>query len=160
MNLKLIDMKRFLLLPAILLLILAGCSSSRNAVSRSGNDTVYDGYSHVPNDANTHSISTLDAERNKNRVYKSIYDMLIGEVAGVRVEMTGSDSANIYIRGRNSINGSSQPLFIVDGSEVNDISYLNPNDVERIDVLKDSSASMYGVRGANGVIVITTKHGR
>ncbi len=155
-----IDMKRFLLLPAVLVLTLAGCSSSRNAVSRSGNNTVYDGYSHVSNDANIHSISTLDEERTKNRVYKSIYDMLVGEVAGVRVEMTGSNSANIYIRGKNSIVGSSQPLFVVDGSEVTDISYLNPNDVERIDVLKDASASMYGVRGANGVIVITTKHGR
>lgn len=86
--------------------------------------------------------------------------MLIGEVAGVRVDMTGNNSANIYIRGKNSISGSSQPLFIVDGSEVSDISYLNPNDVDRIDVLKDASAAIYGVRGANGVIVITTKRGR
>lgn len=153
-------MKRFLLLPIVLVLILSGCAGSRNATTVSGNETVYDGYSHTPKESNTNSIATVKNGEKSKRNYETIYDMLIGEVAGVRVDMTGNNSANIYIRGKNSINGSSQPLFIVDGSEVSDISYLNPNDVDRIDVLKDASASIYGVRGANGVIIITTKHGR
>ena len=155
-----IDMKRFLLLPFVSVLLLAGCAASKNAASGSGNETVFDGYTHQPKESNTTSISTIENGKRNKRNYETIYDMLIGEVAGVRVDMTGNNSANIYIRGKNSISGSSQPLFIVDGSEVSDISYLNPNDVDRIDVLKDASAAIYGVRGANGVIVITTKRGR
>lgn len=153
-------MKRLLTLPIVLVLVLAGCSSARNAASNTGNETVYDGYTHVSKESNAHSISTVKKSKHENRNYETIYDMLIGEVAGVRVDMTGTNSANVYIRGKNSMNGSSQPLFIVDGTEVADISYLNPNDVDRIDVLKDSSAAIYGVRGANGVIVISTKHGK
>ncbi len=155
-----IDMKRFLLLPFVSVLLLAGCAGSKNAASVSGNETEFDGYTHQPQESNTTSISTIENGKRNKRNYETIYDMLIGEVAGVRVDMTGNNSANIYIRGKNSISGSSQPLFIVDGSEVSDISYLNPNDVDRIDVLKDASAAIYGVRGANGVIVITTKRGR
>lgn len=159
MNMTQFDMKHFIYLPLAFLLVLSGCSSSRIAASSGSNETVYDGYTHVSKDVSTNSISTIKREKNKNRTYETIYDMLIGEVAGVRVEMTGPNSANVYIRGVSTFNGSTQPLFIVDGMEVSDISYLNPNDVDRIDVLKDSSASMYGVRGANGVIIITTKRG-
>jgi TonB-dependent SusC/RagA subfamily outer membrane receptor len=57
----------------------------------------------------------------------------------------------------NTINGTSEPLLIVDGVEVMDISFLNPRDVASVDVLKDASASIYGVRGAFGVIIITTR---
>jgi len=64
----------------------------------------------------------------------------------------------IIIRGIGSINSSNDPLILVDGSEITDLSTINPNDVKSVDVLKDASSSIYGVRGANGVILITTKH--
>ena len=52
---------------------------------------------------------------------------------------------------------NTDPLFVVDGVALDDVSFLNPNDVKRVEVLKDSAAAIYGMRGANGVIVITTK---
>ena len=64
----------------------------------------------------------------------------------------------IIIRGIGSINSSNDPMILVDGSEITDLSTINPNDVKSVDVLKDASSSIYGVRGANGVILITTKH--
>ena len=75
---------------------------------------------------------------------------------GLSVYKRGS-TYKYVIRGINSINASTDPLFIVDGSAVNDISYLSPKDVKSVEVLKDASASIYGSRGACGVIIITTK---
>lgn len=88
---------------------------------------------------------------------------LQGKVAGVNVFLnSGSPSGapKIVIRGVGTINSSSTPLYVVDGVAMEDIQYLNPNDIERMEVLKDaSSASIYGARGANGVVLITTKRG-
>ena len=74
----------------------------------------------------------------------------------------GSDNINIVLRGVGSINGSTSPLFVVDGVAMSDDRFrsINPNDIETISVLKDAGATaIYGNRGANGVIVITTKRG-
>ena len=84
--------------------------------------------------------------------YRDIYEMIQGKCAGVQV--TGR---SITIRGKNSINLSTEPLFVVDGVAVEDVSHINPREVKNITVLKDSAASIYGVRGANGVILITLK---
>ena len=81
-----------------------------------------------------------------------MYEFLQGKVPGVQVMGT-----TIRVRGTNSINSSSDPLILVDGLEMSDISNLNPNDVDSVEVIKDGSASIYGVRGANGVILIKTK---
>lgn len=86
-----------------------------------------------------------------------------GKVAGVNVfANSGSPtgSTRVIIRGVNSINTSTSPLYVVDGVVMEDFHLLNPNDIERIEVLKDaSSAAIYGARGANGVILVTTKRG-
>ena len=63
----------------------------------------------------------------------------------------------IIIRGLGTFNGSSDPLILVDGQEMQDISSINPNEIKSIDILKDSSTAIYGVRGANGVILIRLK---
>src|SRR5690606_14528383 len=71
-----------------------------------------------------------------------------------------SSSPRILIRGLGTINSSSNPLFVVDGVAMENIQFLNPNDIERMEVLKDaSSTAIYGARGANGVILVTTKRG-
>lgn len=88
--------------------------------------------------------------------YTSIGEYLKGRVPGLQVMKTGS-GYKYLIRGVSSINSPTDPLFIVDGVEVNDIDHINPNDVARVEVLKDASASIYGNRGACGVIIITTK---
>ena len=69
----------------------------------------------------------------------------------------GGGTPSILIRGINSITSSTEPLILVDGVEVHDISYLNPRDVRSVDVLKDGSAAIYGSRGGNGVILLTLK---
>jgi len=86
-----------------------------------------------------------------------------GRVAGVNVFLnSGSPTASprILIRGLGTINSSSNPLFVVDGVVMENMQFLNPNDIERMEVLKDaSSTAIYGARGANGVVLISTKRG-
>ena len=87
---------------------------------------------------------------------------LQGQMAGVNItSQSGSpgSASTISIRGV-STNGDSRPLILVDGNVVEDLSVINPNDIETINVLKDATAGIYGVRAANGVILITTKSGR
>ena len=88
---------------------------------------------------------------------------LKGKAAGVNIfNNTGQPGGEmrVIIRGISTINASSSPLYIVDGVAMTDFQFLNPNDIESIEVLKDaSSAALYGARGANGVIMVTTKRG-
>jgi len=94
----------------------------------------------------------------------SAVEAISGKLAGVQITTTeGSPDAEVKIRvrGGGSITGDNKPLFIVDGFPVNSISDIAPSDIESIDVLKDaSSTAIYGSRGANGVIIVTTKSGR
>ena len=79
-------------------------------------------------------------------------------VPGVVIgDASAGGTPSIIIRGENSVNSSNQPLIMLDGMETDDISGLSPLDVASISVLKDASASIYGSRGGNGVILITTK---
>jgi len=87
-------------------------------------------------------------------VYQDIYDMIRGRVAGVEVS-----GRSIKIRGTNSLNVSTEPLFVVDGVIVREIDDIAPETVKSIEVLKGPDASVYGTRGSNGVIVITRKKG-
>ncbi len=123
------------------------------------------------------AVSKISAEEFETQSAITTQDLLQGRAAGV--QMTGTSGvvgsrANIRIRGVASITGGGEPLFVVDGVPLNDGVYsggqgavslnplqdLNPNDIENISVLKDASAvAIYGSRGANGVIIITTKKG-
>lgn len=91
------------------------------------------------------------------RTYSSVLEMIQGRIPGVVV--TGN---NVQIRGPSTFYGNTQPLFLIDNVpvDVSSVQSLNPNDVERIEVLKGPSAAIYGVRGANGVIAIFTRRGR
>ena len=112
------------------------------------------GYEKQSKQGLTTAVSKLKKKENEVVTYNNIYDYLQGRVAGVQV----TPDKRILIRGINSINSSTDPLILVDGSEMSDISSLNPNDIESVSVLKDASSAIYGVRGGNGVILITTKH--
>ncbi|MBV5343432.1 TonB-dependent receptor plug domain-containing protein, partial [bacterium] len=89
---------------------------------------------------------------------------LQGRAAGVTVNANSGQpgaSASIRIRGIGSVMGGSEPIFVVDGMITNNISFLSPNDIESTEILKDaSSTAIYGSRGANGVILVTTKKGK
>ncbi|MEO6349006.1 MAG: SusC/RagA family TonB-linked outer membrane protein [Aquaticitalea sp.] len=129
-------------------------------------EVVVIGYAGATNSSKiTSSVSTVAAESIEQVPIASIDQMLQGQAAGVNVS-TGSgqpgQSATIIIRGRNSLNGDTEPLFIIDGVPVDQDNFrsLNQNDIASLSVLKDAAATaIYGNRGAGGVILITTKTG-
>ena len=112
------------------------------------------------------SVSTVKSEKLENTPTAAFDQALQGQVAGLTVlSSTGepSASATMTIRGTNSINSGTAPLYILDGVAISaaDFNTINPADIESMSILKDaSSTSIYGARAANGVIVITTKRGR
>ena len=112
----------------------------------------------------TGSVSTVSSKAIENRQVSSISKALEGQVPGLQsVASSGQPGtdATIRIRGIGSINASSSPLIVLDGNPyAGDINSINPNDIQSISVLKDAASSaLYGSRGANGVIIITTKSG-
>lgn len=115
----------------------------------------------------TGAVSHVDSEVLTQKPVTNINEALQGRVAGVNITrgITPSDDSSIKIRGTNTINSGSSPIYVVDGLVMDNqfgfYNSINVNDVESIEVLKDASATaLYGSRGANGVIVITTKKGR
>lgn len=112
----------------------------------------------------TGSVASISADRLEEAANTSVLQALQGAVPGITVQTTGAGaepSASVIIRGRNSITASNSPLVVVDGIPYNGpLSEINQSDVASIDVLKDASAAaIYGSRGANGVILITTRKG-
>jgi TonB-dependent starch-binding outer membrane protein SusC len=112
----------------------------------------------------TGSVASVGGEALQAIPVSSIEQALTGKLAGVQITTTeGSPDAEVRIRvrGGGSITGDNSPLYIVDGFPVESISDISPADIESIDVLKDaSSTAIYGSRGANGVIIVTTKRGK
>lgn len=110
----------------------------------------------------TGAVSTVTSETIEALKPVRIEQALQGQVAGVNVtSQSGSpgSASNIRIRGI-STNGDNRPLILVDGNVIEDLSVVNPSDIESYTVLKDATAGIYGVRAANGVILITTKTGK
>ena len=145
-------------------------NSSLNVVMeqslRSLTEVVINGYAPQNKRQVAGSISKLSGEEVKLTPLGSFDKALQGRIPGVLSQSQSGQpgaAAVVTIRGKGSINGSNTPLYIIDGVEVNaaDFATINPGDIESYTVLKDaSSTSIYGSRGANGVIVITTKKGR
>ena len=121
------------------------------------NDLVDMGYGKVRRKDMTSSVSKVDVDGKTAVSYSDMGSYLMGRVPGLTVTKTGA-GYKYSIRSSDTIYGDTEPLFIVDGVAVDDISYLNPSDVGHVEVLKDAaSASIYGTQGGNGVILITTK---
>ncbi|NND63156.1 MAG: TonB-dependent receptor [Flavobacteriaceae bacterium] len=110
----------------------------------------------------TGAVSIISAETIEELKPTRIEQALQGQVAGVQITSeSGSPGSGLNIRIRGiSTNGDNRPLILVDGNVIEDLSVINPGDIESINVLKDATAGIYGVRAANGVILITTKTGR
>lgn len=121
------------------------------------------------------SVSTVEVSAMENIPQMGIDQLLQGRASGVYVTPNSGQpgsSVSVRIRGVNSISGSSEPLYIIDGvpisgdsrdqaSELSPLAAINPNDIATIDILKDASATaIYGSRGSNGVVIITTKKGK
>lgn len=149
-------------------------------------ETVVVGYGTARKSDLTGAVGSVTAEQIKSSVFTNFDQALQGRVAGVQVTQNSGapgGAASIRIRGANSITGSSEPLYVIDGipfqgdgagvsgfdwaggangqNRVNPLAAINPNDIVSIEVLKDASASaIYGARAANGVILVTTKRGK
>ena len=119
-------------------LLVCSCGTGKN-VSKSDDDT------------NTYSSTKIKVDNNA-AAYKDIYEYLQGKVPGVQIVGT-----SIRIRGMSTPTGNPDALIILDGMEVSDVSDVSPADIASVEVLKDSEATLYGMRGANGVVIIKTK---
>ena len=128
-------------------------------------EVVVTGYRSFSQEKSSVSSSSISAENITNRPNPSVVQTLSGQIPGLSISTgSGQPGANsvVNIRGRSSINGDTEPLFIIDGAPVDQDNFrsLNPNEIESVTVLKDAAATaIYGNRGANGVIVIETKGG-
>ena len=130
--------------------LLAGCGASTHVASK--DDSVDVGYGTQDKDHVTTSVSNLKVKKTDAQTYSNMYDYLRGRVPGV---MVGSDN-RIIIRGIGTNSDATDPLILVDGVETTDLSSINPADVQSVDVIKDGSSAIYGMRGSNGVIIINT----
>ncbi|MEO9021422.1 MAG: SusC/RagA family TonB-linked outer membrane protein [Ginsengibacter sp.] len=129
-------------------------------------DVVVVGYGTQKKSDLTGSVATAPIEDMQKAPVRSFEEALAGRIAGVVVSSVDGQPGstnNIVIRGNNSITGDNSPLYVVDGFPIENPNNnaINPDDIESISVLKDASATaIYGARGANGVIIITTKTGK
>lgn len=130
-------------------------------------EVVVVGYQEVKKKDLTGSVAKADMKELLNTPVGSFDQTLGGRIAGVNVsssEGTPGGTMNIVIRGNNSLTQDNSPLYVIDGFPVEDAamaSTINPSDIESLDILKDASATaIYGARGANGVVIITTKKGK
>ena len=128
-------------------------------------DVMVVAYGTVKKSAFTGSASVVDAEKLEDRQVSNITNALSGTIAGVQTLSSNGQpgtSSTVRIRGIGSLYASNTPLYVVDGIPFDgDISSINPADIESMSVLKDAAAAaLYGARGANGVIMVTTKKGK
>ena len=137
------------------------------------NEVVVIGYGVARKNDLTGSVTALKPDEKNHGLVTNAQDMIQGKIAGVNVTSDGGTpggGATIRIRGGSSLNASEDPLIVIDGlamdnvgikGAANPLTMVNPNDIESFTVLKDASATaIYGSRGSNGVIIITTKKGR
>jgi len=126
-------------------------------------DVVVVGYGTMKKQDLTGSVSSVNTEQLNAKGASSVLGNLQGSNPGVNItQMSGRTDGefNIEIRGRSSMNSNTTPLYVVDGVMCDDINFLNPQDIERIDILKDaSSTAIYGSRATAGVVMVTTKGG-
>jgi TonB-dependent starch-binding outer membrane protein SusC len=130
------------------------------------NDVVVVGYGTQRKKAVTGSVASVNYEQFKDRSFSNVTQALAGQVAGVNITQAQGAPGSlpvIRIRGISSITAGTNPLMVVDGVPLENfnLNNINPQDIESVEVLKDaSSAAIYGSRGANGVIIVTTKLGK
>ncbi|TLV00471.1 SusC/RagA family TonB-linked outer membrane protein [Dyadobacter luticola] len=141
--------------------------------SKALSEVVVIGYGTAKKSDLTGSVGSVKEDQLKERPAPSLNQALQGKISGVQVNVNSGrpgGRANVRIRGFSSINSSNNPLYVVDGvmlpqgnqnQQSQAIDYINPNDIVSVEVLKDaSSTAIYGARGANGVILVTTKKGK
>lgn len=134
-----------------------------SANNKTLNEVVVIGYGSTQQKDLTGSVATLNAAKIADRPITRVEQAMQGQMAGVQVRSTTGEpgaALQIRVRGSGSISANNDPLYVVDGVPVPDLGNLNSSDIASIEVLKDAASSaIYGSRGANGVVIITTKKG-
>lgn len=129
-------------------------------------EVVVVGYGTQTKRAVTGAVASISHEKFQDRSFSNVAQSLAGQLAGVNISQSQGapgQSPNIRIRGTSSITAGTNPLYVVDGMPIENfnLNNINPQDIESVEVLKDaSSAAIYGSRGANGVVLVTTKLGK
>jgi TonB-dependent starch-binding outer membrane protein SusC len=152
---------------SVLCLVVAGCAKGAARDPEPQPDDVSIGYGTEKKDRFTGSAGSVSGEDLQDAKSASIEELLAGRVAGLELIRRGNGTYSLRIRGARSLTGNDEPLVVVDGTAIQPgslhqaLAGLTPQDIARVDVLKDAgSTAIYGSRGANGVIVIRTKRGR
>ena len=145
-------MKRLFILLALAALV-TGCGASSRVAQN--DDQVEVGYGTQSKRNMTTAVSNVKVKKTDSQTYSDMYAYLRGRVPGV---MVTSDN-RIIIRGIGTNSDATDPLILVDGVQTSDLSSINPADVKSVDVIKDGSSAIYGMQGANGVIIIKTMSG-
>ena len=142
-------MKRMIVLLSLAALV-TGCGTSNQAVQY--DDQVEVGYGTQSSRNMTTAVANVKVKKTDSQTYSDMYAYLRGRVPGL---MVTSDN-RIIIRGIGTNSDAIDPLILVDGVQTTDLSGINPADVKSVDVIKDGSSAIYGMQGANGVIIIKT----
>jgi len=147
-----------------LILLGTSCASTSAGASQEVEDeeTVNVGYGELPSRSVTGAVARLDVGNAERSSFARLGDLLMGRFAGVSVRRGPGGNYQVTIRGASSLYGSNEPLYVVDGVQLVTLPgqgppEINPVDIATIEVLKDGAAAIYGARGANGVILITTR---
>jgi TonB-dependent SusC/RagA subfamily outer membrane receptor len=154
------------LLVGVGMVLVSACGGAPPAPYAPEPERVQVGYGTMAPGAVTGSISSLTPNRTDRPSSGRLEEMLMGRIPGLQVTRLANGEYSLRIRGVNSFLGNTEPLVVVDGLPLQQgfgsaLGMINPEDVARIDVLKDAaSAAIYGLRGANGVILITTRRTR
>lgn len=144
--------KYFISLVSLVTICACGPANQTHVASRM-DEEVNVGYGTMSRQGVGYAIDKVQVDNTVISSYTNIAEYLRGRVAGLEVNPNGT----IQIRGKNSLNSPTEALVLVDNIPCADINTINPMDIQSVEVLKDGSASIYGVQGANGVVLITTK---
>jgi TonB-dependent SusC/RagA subfamily outer membrane receptor len=145
----------------------SGCHHSRSPrpIVPAESEQVNFGYGVELKQHSVTATGSIAASELRNKRVARVEELLMGRFAGVQVQPTATGGFTVRIRGISSFVGDGEPLYVVDGMPIQvtpgrGVDWLNPADIARIDVLKDAaSTAVYGMRGSNGVVLITTKRG-
>ena len=146
-------MKKYFISLVSLVTICACGPANQTRVASRMDEEVNVGYGTMSRQGVGYAIDKVQVDNTVISSYTNIAEYLRGRVAGLEVNPNGT----IQIRGKNSLNSPTEALVLVDNIPCTDINTINPMDIQSVEVLKDGSASIYGVQGANGVVLITTK---
>jgi TonB-dependent SusC/RagA subfamily outer membrane receptor len=121
------------------------------------NREIATGLGYISHEQLTFALAHLADQNNDFCNYSDVFTLLKGKFPGVTIKTNSMGTEGVFVRGDKSIYGDNEAVYVVDGMQVRDISFVNPCEMATIDILKDGGAAIYGSQAANGVVVIETK---